>query len=77
VRERVVAARAAQEARALSLGVPATNAALGPRDLERVATPDAPGARLLASAVEKLGLSARAYGAVLRLAPAWLPVSSG
>jgi magnesium chelatase family protein len=68
VRERVIAARAAQADRARTLGCAATNAVLSPRDLERVATPDAPGARVLAAAVERLGLSARAYGKVLRIA---------
>jgi magnesium chelatase family protein len=68
VRARVLAARGAQEERARSLGVAATNAALGPRDLERVAEPDPAGARVLAGAVERLGLSARAYGKVLRVA---------
>jgi magnesium chelatase family protein len=68
VRARVMAARAAQQARARVLGAGATNASLGPRDLERVASPDAAGARVLAAAVEKLGLSARAYGKVLRVA---------
>jgi len=68
VRGRVVAARAMQAERARPLGCAATNAALSPRDLERVATPDAAGARVLAEAVEKLGLSARAYGQVLRVA---------
>jgi len=68
VRERVTAARAVQAERAARLGCAPTNAALGPRDVERVAQPDAPGARVLAAAVERLGLSARAYGKVLRVA---------
>lgn len=68
MRERVIAARAVQAARAGELGLARTNADLVPRDLERVATPDAAGARLLGAAVERLGLSARAYGKVLRVA---------
>jgi magnesium chelatase family protein len=68
VRERVAAARALQAERARALGMASTNAALSPRDLERVGTPDAAGARVLAAAVDKLGLSARAYGKVLRVA---------
>jgi magnesium chelatase family protein len=68
VRARVAAAREAQSARARELSCAETNAALGPSDLERVATPDAAGARVLAQAVERLGLSARAYGKVLRVA---------
>jgi magnesium chelatase family protein len=68
VRARVLRAREAQGERARKLGCALTNAALGPRDLERVAAPDLPGARVLAAAVERLGLSARAYGKVLRVA---------
>jgi magnesium chelatase family protein len=45
-----------------------TNASLPPRDLERVAILCADGTRLLAAAVERLALSARAYGKVLRVA---------
>lgn len=68
VRARVLAARAIQAERAAKVGSPAVNVALGPRDLERVAQPDAAGARMLATAVERLGFSARAYGKVLRVA---------
>lgn len=68
VRARVMAAREAQSERARALGVAPTNMALSPRDVERVAQPDEPGARILGAAVERLGLSARAYGKVLRVA---------
>ena len=68
VRARVIAARGAQAERAQKLGCAGTNATLSPRDLERVALPDDAGARVLAAAVERLGLSARAYGKVLRVA---------
>lgn len=69
VRERVIAARAVQQARALSGEVRASaNAQLSPQDVDRVATPDEAGLRLIASAVERLGLSARAYGKILRTA---------
>ena len=68
VRARVIAARACQADRAKELGCARVNAALGPRDLERVAEPDEAGARVLATAVDRLGLSARAYGKVLRVA---------
>ena len=44
------------------------NAQLSAKDIEAVARPDAAGLRLIASAVERLGLSARAYGKVLRVA---------
>jgi magnesium chelatase family protein len=69
VRERVERARAVQSERQVRRDVAAkTNAALTARDLERVARPCAAGARLLAAAVERLALSARAYAKVLRVA---------
>jgi magnesium chelatase family protein len=69
VRERVVRARSIQSARRARGEVSArANGELGVRDLDRVARPDDAGARLLATAVERLGLSARAYGKVLRVA---------
>ena len=69
VRARVVAAREAQQAR-FEAGEAAApqNSSLGPRDIERVASPDHNGRNLLSKAVERLGLSARAYGRVLRVA---------
>jgi magnesium chelatase family protein len=69
VRSRVERARAVQSDRKARHEVAAsTNAALAPRDLERVARPCQAGTRLLSAAVERLALSARAYGKVLRLA---------
>jgi magnesium chelatase family protein len=69
VRERVTAARLRQEQRAQALGFESkTNAALKPRELSRAVELDAEGARLMQSAVEKLCLSARGYGRVLRVA---------
>ncbi len=69
VRPRVDGARAVQRDRARRGEVAATtNAALAPRDLERVAALCATGARLLSGAMERLALSARAYGKVLRVA---------
>jgi len=69
VRERVGRARQIQteryergEARAT------TNAQLSSQDVERLARPDAAGMRTIVAAVERLGLSARAYGKVLRVA---------
>jgi magnesium chelatase family protein len=69
VRKRVERARAIQSERA-GQGVvrAATNALLGPRDLERVASLCERGSSLLAAAVDRLALSARAYGKVLRVA---------
>ena len=69
VRERVAVARAVQGERRARREVGAsTNAALRPRDLERVAALCDAGRRLLSTAVERLALSARAYGKVLRVA---------
>ncbi len=69
VRARVEAARARQLARARAAGLRATtNAALSPAELAAVAAPDAEGRRLLLAAVDRLGLSARAYGKALKVA---------
>lgn len=69
VRGRIEKARDVQRRRRDSGEVHgATNATLGPRDLERVAKPCAAGSRLLSAAVRRLALSARAYGKVLRVA---------
>jgi magnesium chelatase family protein len=69
VRARVQRARSIQRDRLLRGEVSGvTNAVLGSRDLERVATLCATGGRLLSGAMERLGLSARAYTKVLRVA---------
>jgi magnesium chelatase family protein len=69
VRARVESCRAIQRARCLRGETAApTNARLGVRDLAVVARLDARGGALLAAALDKLGLSARAYGKVLRVA---------
>jgi magnesium chelatase family protein len=69
VRARVEAARARQLARARAGGLRATvNAQLSPAELAAVAAPGAEGKRLLIAAVDRLGLSARAYGKVLKVA---------
>jgi len=70
---RVVAARAIQRARYAGAGnggaAPVrTNAEADGALLDRVATPDAGGKRLLAEAVERMRLSARSYHRVLRVA---------
>ena len=44
------------------------NGLLGQRQIERLARPDAKGEGLLGSAIEKFGLSARAYHRILRVA---------
>jgi magnesium chelatase family protein len=69
VRQRVEAARAIQRERLRRREVGAsTNAALAQGDLERVASPCEVGQRMLRAAVDRLALSARAYGKVLRVA---------
>jgi magnesium chelatase family protein len=69
VRARVEAARAIQRDRSARREVTATtNAALAPRDLDRVAVLCTSSARMLSSAMDRLALSARAYGKVLRVA---------
>ena len=68
VRDRVAAARLVQRARAPGEVTASVNARLSPREVDAVARPDARGAQLLAAAMEKLGLSARAYAKVLRIA---------
>ena len=60
---RVGRAREAQSSRKAGL-----NATLDLESLERLATPDAPGAALLAKAAESLALSARAYHRTLKVA---------
>ncbi len=63
VRERVVACRRRQLQRS---GKP--NAELAPREVEQFCMPDAAGKQLLENAMNKLGLSARAYHRILRVA---------
>jgi magnesium chelatase family protein len=69
VRARVLAARQAQRNRVRCGEVTATvNALLSTGELDRVASPDETGGRLLVAAVDQLGLSARAYTKVMRVA---------
>lgn len=69
IRARVTRARAIQSARHARGEVGATtNGALSTRDLDRVGQPDAPGLALLCQAVDRMGLSARAYAKALRVA---------
>jgi magnesium chelatase family protein len=63
VRARVIAARARQLSRQ---GKP--NAQLGPKEVDRHAKPDSPGESLLRQATAALGLSARGYHRVLKVA---------
>jgi magnesium chelatase family protein len=67
VRARVSAARSAQQAR--YTGLPArTNADLGGSALAKFCAPDATSRALLRTAIERLGLSARGYDRVLKVA---------
>jgi magnesium chelatase family protein len=69
VRARVEAARAVQRAR-MTAGEASVsaNAHLGARDAERVCALDKAGSKLLEEAVRRMGLSARGYAKVLRVA---------
>jgi magnesium chelatase family protein len=67
VAARVAAARAVQTARAGDTGA-RTNAELNGDALDRFATPDEPGRKLLMQAAEAMRLSARGYTRILRVA---------
>lgn len=69
MRERVLAARQRQRERAQRLGLRASlNAVLPAADLERVVALSGESRRLIEGAVRRLGLSARAFNKVLRVA---------
>lgn len=68
VRERVIVARRRQLHRLADHPTFFANAHLGPRGVRRFCAPDEPGAALLRAAIQRLGLSARAYHRVLKLA---------
>jgi len=65
---RVLAARERQRVRFGGRAVASVNAALSGREVERWCAPDAEGRRLLGLAMARLGLSARAYSRVLKVA---------
>ncbi|NBV54612.1 MAG: ATP-binding protein [Proteobacteria bacterium] len=67
VRTRVAAARAVQQARLAGTGL-VCNAELSGKILDEVCQPDGEGRALLTQAAEKMGLSARGYHRVLRVA---------
>jgi magnesium chelatase family protein len=67
VRARVEAARRRQLAR-FAGGSLYCNAEMGARELARFAKPEAAGERLLERAMDALGLSARAYARILKVA---------
>jgi magnesium chelatase family protein len=67
IRQRVSAARVKQARRLHADGL-FTNAQLKPRHLKKYCSIDEQGKKLLEQAVDRLGLSARAYGRILRVA---------
>jgi len=67
IRARVLAARARQQERLGRLGV-SVNAHVPGREVRRVCRIDGRGRRLLEAASDRLGLSARAYTRILRVA---------
>ncbi|MDA0737978.1 MAG: YifB family Mg chelatase-like AAA ATPase [Nitrospirae bacterium] len=67
IRERVAKARAHQTTRLRAEGL-FTNSQLKPRHLKKYCQIDAQGKKLLEQAVDRLGLSARGYGRILRVA---------
>src|SRR6266852_1845866 len=67
IRVRVLAARARATIRLARLGI-AVNAHIPGREVRRVCRIDARGRRLLEAASDRLGLSARAYTRILRVA---------
>jgi len=67
VRQRVISARKIQEARFLDTPQVYSNAQMGSRMLREVCQIDDAGKQLLKVAMEKLGLSARAYDRILKV----------
>ncbi len=67
IRERVEAARERQRARFRELGL-AANADMGPGEIERFCTLEAPAQTLLQQAARQMGLTARGYHRVLKVA---------
>ena len=68
IRTRVVAARARQARRFAGRNAVYCNSDMGPTDLREFCAIDGGGADLLKSAMGKLGLSARAYDRILKVA---------
>ncbi len=67
IRERVLSARERQAARLASAGMQ-TNKEMGVKEIDGLCALDAPSEKLLRQAVEKLGLSARAYHRTIKVA---------
>lgn len=68
IRERVLRARKKQAERLSKKGSQTTNHFLRPKELKRYCKLDAKGQRLVAMAIRELGLSARAYFKILKIA---------
>lgn len=68
VRERVVQAREKQEVRFKDKKGVYSNAQMGSKQLREICQPDKAGIQLLKTAMDKLGLSARAYDRILKVA---------
>ncbi len=68
IRERVVAARAIQQARFKDMPLVHCNAQMSEKMIHEFAEPDAEGVELLRVAMKKMSLSARAYTRILRVA---------
>jgi magnesium chelatase family protein len=68
IRERVMAARKIQSERYGSSAGIHNNSQMSPSLMHRYCRPDAAGASLIKNAMERLGLSARAYDRILRVA---------
>ena len=68
VSRRVVEAREIQAARFAQRRRVFSNAMMGPRDIRSWCTPDHEGAMLIRMAISQLGLSARAYDRILKVA---------
>jgi magnesium chelatase family protein len=69
IRQRVEAARAMQEARFTPLGKPnvLVNGDMGPAEVQKFCRLDKEGSQMIRIAVERMGLSARAYHRILKL----------
>ncbi|CAK8713600.1 Competence protein ComM [Candidatus Electronema halotolerans] len=68
IRERVNRARRLQQARFAKTSSVTCNARMSPRQLEVLCPLDEAGSKLLKSAIERLGLSARAYHRIIKIA---------
>jgi magnesium chelatase family protein len=69
IRQRVEAARAIQQARFAALNKPnvQVNGDMGPSDVQKFCPLDKAGSAMIRMAVERMGLSARAYHRILKL----------